>query len=92
MPTGIAEKKQPEARRSKSSSDTVDKWRWIFKDLKQKGYVSLFSEDNSRLGSFNFHLHNRSTNTPVDDTLYQLQFVTSLNEGFYEASVKMKRG
>ncbi|RMX45357.1 hypothetical protein pdam_00000717 [Pocillopora damicornis] len=26
------------------------------------------------------------------DTLYQLQFVTSPNEGFYEASVRMKKG
>ena len=34
----------------------------------------------------------KSANTLVDDTLYQLQFVTSPNEGFYEASVKMKRG
>jgi len=57
MLTGIAEKKQPEARRSESSSDTVDKWRWIFRDFKQKGYATLFSEDNSRFGSFNYRLH-----------------------------------
>ena len=57
MLTGIAEKKQPEARRSESSSDTVDKWRWIFKDFKQKGYATLFSEDNSKFGSFNFRLN-----------------------------------
>ena len=63
-----------------------------FKDLKQKGYATLFSEDNSRFGSFNYRLHGRSTDTLVDDTLYQLQFVTSPNEGIYEASVKMKRG
>jgi len=57
MLTGIAEKKQPEARRSENSSDTVDKWRWIFKDFKQKGYATLFSEDSPGYASFNFRLH-----------------------------------
>ena len=56
MLTGIAEKDQPEARRSESSSDTVDKWRWIFKDFKQKGYATLFSEDSPNLAAFNYRL------------------------------------
>ena len=57
MLTGIAEKAQPEARRSEPSSDSVDKWRWIFKDFKKKGYVTLFSEDSPKLASFNYRLH-----------------------------------
>ena len=57
MLTGIAEKDQPEARRSESSSDTVDKWRWIFRDFKETGYATLFSEDNSKFASFNYRLH-----------------------------------
>ncbi|KAJ7357527.1 hypothetical protein OS493_024332 [Desmophyllum pertusum] len=36
--------------------------------------------------------NDKSTNTLVGDTLYQLQFVTSPNEGYYEASVKLKKG
>ncbi|KAL9978381.1 hypothetical protein ACROYT_G015887 [Oculina patagonica] len=57
MLTGIAEKVQPEARRSEPSSDTVDKWRWIFKDFEQKGYATLFSEDSPKFASFNYRLH-----------------------------------
>ena len=34
----------------------------------------------------------RSENTLAKDTLYQLQLITSLNEGFYEASVRMTKG
>lgn len=37
-------------------------------------------------------LGEKSVNTLAKDTLYQLQFVTSPNEGFYEASVRMKKG
>ncbi|XP_078368741.1 uncharacterized protein LOC144652563 [Oculina patagonica] len=57
MLTGIAEKAQPEARRSEPSSDSVDKWRWIFKDFKQKGYTTLFSEDSPHYASFNYRLY-----------------------------------
>ena len=54
--TGIAEKHQPEARRSERDSDIVDKWRWIFKDFKQQGYNTLFSEDSPRYASFSYRL------------------------------------
>jgi len=37
-------------------------------------------------------LGDKSENTLVRDTLYQLQLVTSPNEGFYEASVRMTKG
>lgn len=57
MLTGIAEKEQPEARRSEPDATTVDNWRWIFRDLKQKGYATLFSEDSTVYASFNYRLH-----------------------------------
>ena len=56
MLTGIAEKNQPEARRSESLSDTVDKWRWVFRDFKKNGYATLFSEDSPKLAAFNYRL------------------------------------
>lgn len=54
--TGIEEKRQPEARRRKGSSQPVDNWRWIFKDYKEKGYATMFSEDSPELASFNYRL------------------------------------
>ncbi|RMX61300.1 hypothetical protein pdam_00023567 [Pocillopora damicornis] len=37
-------------------------------------------------------LGQKTENTLVRDTLYQIQFTTSPNEGFYEVSVRMKQG
>ncbi|XP_073234705.1 uncharacterized protein [Porites lutea] len=55
--TGIAEKDQPEARKDMGkAASPVDIWRWIFKDFKQNGYVTMFSEDSPRFGSFNYRL------------------------------------
>ena len=55
--TGIAEKEQPEARRDMgTAASPVDNWRWIFKDFKQKGYVTMFSEDSPGSASFNYRL------------------------------------
>jgi len=57
MLTGIEEKRQAEARRRISSSQPVDSWRWIFKDFKEKGYATMFSEDSPGLAAFNYRLH-----------------------------------
>ena len=57
MLTGVDERKQPEARRRISSSKPVDSWRWIFKNYKEKGYATMFSEDSPYLASFNYRLH-----------------------------------
>ena len=65
MLTGIEEARQPEARRRISSSQPVDNWRWIFKDYKQKGYATMFSEDSPHLASFNYRLHGFQ-NPPTD--------------------------
>lgn len=57
MFTGIDENKQPEARRRMSGSQPVDRWRWIFRNYKDKGYATMFSEDIPGLAAFNYRLH-----------------------------------
>ena len=57
MLTGLPEKNQQDARKRKSSSKTVDSWRWIFKDLKEKGYATCFSEDSPGTAAFNYRLN-----------------------------------
>ena len=55
--TGIAEHEQPEARRDMGdAASPVDNWRWIFRDYKQKGYVTMFSEDSPLRAVFNYRL------------------------------------
>ena len=39
-----------------NAASPVDIWRWIFKDFKQKGYVTMFSEDSPHFASFNYRL------------------------------------
>ena len=57
MLTGVEEKHQVDARRRITNSQPVDSWRWIFKDYKDKGYATMFSEDSPYLASFNYRLH-----------------------------------
>ena len=56
MFTGINEQDLPEARRSFSDSQPVDRWPFIFNDFKRKGYVTMFQEDASNLATFNYRL------------------------------------
>lgn len=64
--TGIAESKQPEARRDMGdAAKPVDNWRWIFRDYKEKGYVTMFSEDSPQHAVFNYRLTGFS-NPPTD--------------------------
>ena len=57
MFTGLEEMKQSEARRRKSGSKPVDNWRWIFRDCKEKGYATMYSEDSTIYATFNYRLH-----------------------------------
>ena len=57
MLTGMEERKQQEARKRISSSKPVDSWRWIFKNYKEKGYATMFSEDSPGYAAFNYRLH-----------------------------------
>ncbi|XP_068675511.1 uncharacterized protein [Montipora foliosa] len=55
--TGIAESEEPEARKDMGkAANPVDYWRWIFRDYKEKGYVTMFSEDSPRQAVFNYRL------------------------------------
>ncbi|XP_031550733.1 uncharacterized protein LOC116288134 [Actinia tenebrosa] len=65
MLTGIPEEEQPEARRSKPNAKFVDDWRWLFRDYKKRGYVTMYSEDSPGLGAFNFRLKGFK-NPPTD--------------------------
>ena len=78
--TGIEEKRQPEARRRKSSSQPVDNWRWIFKDFKDKGYATMFSEDSPGAASFNYRL-NGFQDPPTDHYArpFWMEAVTVMN-------------
>ncbi|EDO40187.1 predicted protein, partial [Nematostella vectensis] len=54
-----------EARKGVTFDGTVDPWPFVFKDLKQHGYVTMFSEDAPTIGAFNLRL-NGFTNQPTD--------------------------
>ena len=47
MLTGIHEKDLPEARRGFNNSAAVDRWPFIFNDMHELGYKTLYSEDQS---------------------------------------------
>ena len=54
---GALEENLPEARRGKMGSQEVDRWPFIFKNFTNKGYVSLFAEDDSYKGAFHYRLN-----------------------------------
>ena len=54
---GMLEEDLPEARRGRPSSGHVDRWPFIFKEFSEEGYVTMFSEDDASLASFNYRLH-----------------------------------
>jgi hypothetical protein len=47
----------PEARRGYPNSTTVDSWPWIFKEFRDHGYATLYSEDDAYYNAFNYRLH-----------------------------------
>ena len=46
----------PEPRRGYPNSITVDFWSWIFKEFRDRGYATLYSEDDEYY-VFNYQLH-----------------------------------
>lgn len=54
--TGLNEQQLPEARRSFSDSEPVDRWPFVFKDFEKEGYVTMFLEDAPKYASFNYRL------------------------------------
>ncbi|XP_066923745.1 uncharacterized protein [Clytia hemisphaerica] len=65
---GEQERHLPEARRGHNFSKPVDNWPWIWKEYHQKGYVSVFGEDDAGIGTFNYRL-NGFNNTPSNKYL-----------------------
>ncbi|XP_022807728.1 uncharacterized protein LOC111344742 [Stylophora pistillata] len=63
--TGKFESELPEARRQLPDTASLDRWPHIFKDFKEKGYATLFSEDCPAYGAFNYRLHG-FTEPPTD--------------------------
>ena len=63
--TGFNEQDLPEARRSFSGAAPVDRWPFIFKDFKNRGYVTMYLEDCPATGAFNYRLMG-FTNPPAD--------------------------
>ena len=55
----------PEARRGFTNSSPVDSWPWIFKEYRNYGYATMYSEDDSSVAAFNYRLHG-FYNPPTD--------------------------
>ena len=55
--TGAFEWDFPESRRGFAGGQPVDDWPFIFKNFTQKGYVTMFSEDEPLYAAFNYRLH-----------------------------------
>ena len=57
MLVGKQEHELPEARRGYPNSKPLDRWNFIFKDFRERGYVTLFSEDEAWVNAFHYRLH-----------------------------------
>ena len=82
---GINEQNLPEARRSFEGSQPVDRWPFIFKDFKRKGYVTMFQEDATKYGTFNYRLHGFK-NKPTDH--YTRPFYIAANKEISAKEIK----
>ncbi|XP_071085366.1 uncharacterized protein [Haliotis cracherodii] len=54
--TGKREEELPEARRGKSGAKPVDNHPWIWKNLKNNGYLTLWAEDMAFIGTFQMRM------------------------------------
>ena len=54
--TGFNEQELPEARRGFSGAAPVDRWPFIFKDFKNRGYATMYLEDSPNTGTFTYRL------------------------------------
>ena len=57
MLVGKQEHELPEARRGYPHAAPLDRWNFIFKDFRERGYVTLFSEDEAWVNAFHYRLH-----------------------------------
>ncbi|PFX29790.1 uncharacterized protein LOC111324377 [Stylophora pistillata] len=54
--TGLYETEPPEGRQGYSNSAPIDKWPWIMKLYRERGYVTMMAEDDPTMGAFNLRL------------------------------------
>lgn len=54
--TGLYETEPPEGRQGYRNAAPIDNWPWIMKLYKERGYVTLMSEDDPTMGAFNLRL------------------------------------
>ena len=47
----------PESRRGFPGGKNIDDWPFVFKNFKQRGYVTMFSEDEPMYAAFNYRLY-----------------------------------
>lgn len=85
MFTGLNEQQLPEARRSFSDSQPVDRWPFIFKEFEAKGYATMFQEDATLYGTFNYRLHGFK-DEPTDH--YGRPFYLAANDAIPKREIK----
>ena len=56
MLTGLYETEPPEGRQGYDNSAPIDKWPWLMKLYKEHGYVTMMTEDDPAMGTFNLRL------------------------------------
>ena len=84
MLVGRLEEQLPVALRSSLNSVFVDDWQFIFEDFREKGYVTLFTEDDSRFPAFSYRL-NGFRRAPTDHyarVFWQCATLEARNEQF----------
>ena len=56
MLANLEESKAPEARQGFYGAETVDRFPFVFNELNNDGYVTVYGEDDPHLGAFQFRL------------------------------------
>ena len=79
---GNLEEDLPEARKGREFSNHVDRWPFIFRNFSDKGYVTMFSEDDASFASFNYRLKG-FRRQPTDH--YSRPYWISVQDSIYDS-------